>query len=403
MDCDVLIVGAGPAGCAAGAASAKRGARTLVIDRKKEIGTPVQCGEVVSSSLLSQSGLRLPPAAIAFRQDYTRFVLDRKWTLDNRSPYWKGLTVERKMFDKFLAEEAARLGAGVQADTCLVDLERDGDHVLSAKVRMRGREVDIEPKVVVAADGVHSTVGRLMGRNGFDRTDLATGVEFEMVSKRKLPPCMEIFIEPEIGLGYGWVIPKGDHRANVGFGQVGRRLSRRDALLDWIVQHPIVSSYFDDRCILEVKTGDAPVPDFEGGPSIGNVLFAGDAAGQTLAFVGEGIMPAYLCGECAGDVAAKAVFTGLEALGGYDGEVRQLVGTEMSLGSDLRDALVLIWTIDGLSGHQRALISGLVMNQVLGEGDMALFDDIPQDGDLWRLVKDRIKEQGQAIRLSKIK
>ncbi len=112
MDCDVLIVGAGPAGCAAGASSAKRGARTLVIDRKKEIGTPVQCGEVVSASLLKQSGLRLPPAAIAYRQDFTRFVLDRKWTLDNRSPYWKGVTVERKMFDKFLAEEAARLRRG---------------------------------------------------------------------------------------------------------------------------------------------------------------------------------------------------------------------------------------------------------------------------------------------------
>jgi digeranylgeranylglycerophospholipid reductase len=352
--------------------------------------------------LLSQSGLRLPPAAVAFRQNFTRFVLDRKWTLDNRSPYWKGVTVERKMFDKFLAEEAARMGAGVQADTCLVDLERDGDRVLSAKVRMRGREVEIEPKVVVAADGVHSTVGRLMGRNGFDRTDLATGVEFEMVSKRKLPPCMQIFIEPEIGLGYGWVIPKGDHRANVGFGQVGKRLSRRDALLDWIVQHPIVSSYFDDRCILEVKTGDAPVPDFEGGPSVGNVLFAGDAAGQTLAFVGEGIMPAYLCGGCAGEVAAKAVHEGVAALSSYDGEVRELVGTEMSLGSDLRDALVLIWTIDGLSGHQRALISGLVMNQVLGEGDMSLFDDLPQDDDLWKLVRDRIKVQGQSIRLSKV-
>jgi digeranylgeranylglycerophospholipid reductase len=402
MDCDVLIVGAGPAGCAAGAASAKRGARTLVIDRKKEIGTPVQCGEVVSSSLLSQSGLRLPAAAIAFRQDYTRFVLDRKWTLDNRSPYWRGVTVERKMFDKFLAEEAARSGAGVQADTCLVDLERNGDQVLRAKVRMRGREVEIEPKVVVAADGVHSTVGRLLGRNGFDRTDLATGVEFEMVSKRKLPPCMQIFIEPEIGLGYGWVIPKGDRRANVGFGQVGKRLSRRDALLDWIVQHPIVSSYFDDRCILEVKTGDAPVPDFEGGPAVGNVLFAGDAAGQTLAFVGEGIMPAYLCGGCAGEVAAKAVLNGVEALKGYDGEVRQLVGAEMSLGSDLRDALVLIWTIDGLSGHQRSLISGLVMNQVLGESDMSLFDDLPEDKDLWKLVKDRIKEQGQPIHLTKV-
>ena len=52
MDYDVLIVGAGPAGSAAAACSAKAGARTLLVDRKKEIGTPVQCGEVVE---------RLPP------------------------------------------------------------------------------------------------------------------------------------------------------------------------------------------------------------------------------------------------------------------------------------------------------------------------------------------------------
>ena len=59
-------------------------------------------------------------------------------------------------------------------------------------LRMRGEDVEVEPKMVVAADGVHSTVGKLMGRPGFDRTDLATGVEFEMVSKRKLPRCMQV-------------------------------------------------------------------------------------------------------------------------------------------------------------------------------------------------------------------
>jgi digeranylgeranylglycerophospholipid reductase len=403
MKYDVLIVGAGPAGSAAAACSAKAGARTLLVDRKKEIGTPVQCGEVVSASLLAHSGLRLPPGVALCRQSHTRFVLDRQWVLDNRSPYWRGVTVERKIFDKFLAQEAARMGASVQADSRLISMEMDGNIVKGAQIRMRGEDVEVEPKMVVAADGVHSTVGKLMGRPGFDRTDLATGVEFEMVSKRKLPRCMQIFIEPEIGLGYGWIIPKGEWRANVGFGQVGRRLSRRDALLDWIMGHPVVSSYFDDRSILEVKTGDAPVPDFNGGPALGNVLFAGDAAGQTLAFVGEGIMPAYMCGLCAGQAAAEAALNGLPCLDQYDTMVREAVGEEMSMGSDLRDALVLIWTLDGLSGQQRALISGLVMNQVIGEGDMGLIDDIPDERSLWEMVRERVRAQDLPIRLSKVR
>ena len=85
------------------------------------------------------------------------------------------------------------------------------------------------------------------------------------------------------------------------------------------------------------------------------MLFAGDAAGQTLAFVGEGIMPAYMCGLCAGQAAAEAALNGRPW--DHTIPVREAVGEEMSMGSDLRDALVLIWTLDGLSGQQRALIS----------------------------------------------
>ena len=307
QNCDVLVVGCGPAGSGAGRAAAESGARTIVIDRKREIGTPVQCGEIIGRSVLAMTDIDIPRYAQCCEQKYTRFIVDRKVQIDNHETYWQSVTVERKLFDKFLAEKAARSGAAVQSDTRLLSIEKDGDDISSCQLMVRGEKLEVEPKIVIAADGVHSTVSKLLGKELFSQGSVARGVEYEMVSRKRLPPCMQIFLEPEIGLGYGWIIPKGPFRANVGLGIVGGKVSRRGALTDWIGSHPIVSQYFDSEKILEVKTGDAPVPGFLGGPSSGNVLFTGDAAGQTLAFVGEGIMPSYICGTVAGRVAAAAV------------------------------------------------------------------------------------------------
>ncbi|HRU11857.1 MAG TPA: FAD-dependent oxidoreductase, partial [Methanomassiliicoccales archaeon] len=89
LDCDVLVVGAGPAGSGAARASALQGARTLMVDKKKEIGTPVQCGEVIGLELVKRSGMRIPESAIVARHAFTRFVLGREVIIDNHEPYWR--------------------------------------------------------------------------------------------------------------------------------------------------------------------------------------------------------------------------------------------------------------------------------------------------------------------------
>ncbi|OPY31477.1 MAG: Digeranylgeranylglycerophospholipid reductase [Methanomassiliicoccales archaeon PtaU1.Bin124] len=398
---DVLVVGAGPAGSGAARAAAQIGARTLMIDRKKEIGTPVQCGEVVGLSVVETAGIKLPPHAICARQNYTRFVVDRKAYVDNRSPYWRSATVERKIFDKHLAMEAAQHGSDVQADCRLVDAEVEDGRITSVQLRHRGKDVELKPRFIVAADGVHSTVAKAMGKEEYRGDSIASGVEYEMVAKKRLPPCMQIFIEPEIGLGYGWIIPKGQYRANVGLGLVGRSASRREFLSDWINEHPVVSNYFDADKVLEVKTGDAPVPGFEGGPVMGNVLFAGDAAGQTLAFVGEGIMPSYICGGIAGRIAGAAKND--SELESYDGAVREIMGEEMTLGSDLRDALVMVWEMPDLSDSQKSIISVMIMNELIGEEDMVMMDSVPDGRTLMAMMRQRIRESGKPIKLTGIR
>lgn len=364
-ECDVLVVGAGPAGSAAAATAAEGGVSTLLIDRKKEIGTPVQCGEVVGESLVKQLKLRIPPSAVASVQDHTRFLLDRRLVVTSREPYWRSITLERKIFDKLLAARAAEAGAHVHADARLVGVEmKDGD-VVRVDIIHQGKEVTVRPKVVVAADGVHSTLAKLMGVELFTEKAMAKGIEYEMVSTKRLPPGMQIFLEPEVGLGYGWIIPKGPHRANVGLAAIGLTGNRRDRLQDWLAANPVVLDHFDPDKVLEVKSGDAPLPGFLGGPRRGNVLFAGDAAGQTLAFVGEGILPSYACGHGAGAVAAAAVRLKDPArLDCYERAVEDLMGHELAKGGSLKDSILEVWTDDGIPEGDRTVLCGLLMSEI---------------------------------------
>ena len=207
-------------------------------------------------------------------------------------------------------------------------------------------------------------MARLLDLKLYPQDAMAKGIEYEMVAKKKLPTGMHIFLEPEVGLGYGWIIPKGPRRANVGLGVIGMEDTRRDAILDWAAGNPLVSEYFDLDQVLEVKSGDAPLPGFLGGPRQGNVLFAGDAAGQTLAFVGEGIMPSYACGTGAGAVAASAVRQrSMRKLECYDRAVKDLMGSELEKGAALKDAILGAWADDSISEGQRTMLCGLIMSE----------------------------------------
>ena len=66
---DVLVVGAGPSGSTAARHAALGGARTLMIEKRTEIGTPVRCGEGVAKRWLDEVGLEPSKAFIAHEVD----------------------------------------------------------------------------------------------------------------------------------------------------------------------------------------------------------------------------------------------------------------------------------------------------------------------------------------------
>jgi len=163
---DVLVVGAGPTGSTAAKYAARGGAGVLMIEKRSEIGTPVRCGEGVAKRWLEEIGLTASREFICHEVDGARIIAPDGTTLvldETRAGNECGYILERDLFDRFLAREAAKAGSEIMIKTSAVALLREDGRVVGARCEHMGDTFDVRAKVVIGADGFESQVGRWAG------------------------------------------------------------------------------------------------------------------------------------------------------------------------------------------------------------------------------------------------
>jgi digeranylgeranylglycerophospholipid reductase len=57
VDYDIVIIGSGPAGATTARVAAENGLRVLMVDKRQELGAPIQCSGAVSRHALEQTGV----------------------------------------------------------------------------------------------------------------------------------------------------------------------------------------------------------------------------------------------------------------------------------------------------------------------------------------------------------
>ncbi len=306
---DVVIAGAGPAGSGAAIAAAKEGLRVLMVEKRQEIGSPKRCGEGLSRSSLERMGLEYDPvwarrpiigtSVYAPNGKYVRY--------DGEDLGW---VVERKIFDKWLAEKAADAGARVQARTEVSSVLKEDGIVSGVKLSSFGNSWDVKCRILIACDGVESKVSRMAGLNTtLKPTDLVAGFQYEMAGIEIDPDRIELYFGNEVAPGgYVWIFPKGERVANVGIG-VRKPFARKTAkeyLDDWIRTKPGLKR----GSVLEANSGGVPVGGLMENMVLDNFMAAGDAAHHVNPIHGGGISEAYVGGRIAGEVAAEAIREG---------------------------------------------------------------------------------------------
>jgi len=325
---DVLVVGIGPGGAAAAGSAAAAGLEVLALEKKKRIGEPVQCAEFIPGPLaeyargegvLSQTiaGMKtcLPSGAVA-------------------ASAFPGLMVDRAAFDRALAARAGSAGAEIMVDTALVAVEPD-QHV--AWIRQDGQTRAIAYRALIAADGPHSMMARLLGLPALP----VIHTRQYTVALRESYTDTDIWLSNEFPGGYAWLFPKG-RLANLGLGADRHFEPDLKAPLEHLHAELVRQGRVDAE-VLQRTGGAIPVGGLRKNLHWKHVLFVGDAGGFTHPITGAGIAAAVQSGERAGLATAEYMAGAEHALDAYDEDMREQYGPTLTRAVKRRAYLAGHW------------------------------------------------------------
>ncbi len=266
LNYDVLVVGAGPAGSSAARFAARNGLKTLLIEKRPDIGSPVRCGEGVSKAWMPEVDLKPQDHWISdevkgariYGPSETKPIMLTAETAGNEVGY----VIERDKFDKYMAALAASEGADVWVKSPALSVIKDEDGKVSgAVIRHNGEMVPVHAKMVIAADGFESEFGRWAGLKSLilAKNDIISAIEYRMVGVDSDMDYTDFYLGSVAPAGYIWVFPKGPHEANVGIGvtisKMKDRWDVRNYLDNWIKAHP----GYNKGKIIQVITGGVSV------------------------------------------------------------------------------------------------------------------------------------------------
>ena len=307
IETDVLVIGLGPAGGAAALAAAQRGASVLAIDRRKEIGVPVQCAEWIPLALGRHAQ---GPGVLAQTITGMESVLPSGVSVRIHAP---GLMINRAAFDQALAHAALEAGAELQLNSTLRQLDVEQRR---AWVDTPQGPMECSYKLLIAADGPYSTVASELG---LPRQPVVHARQYVVPLKRPSDET-RIWLSPAYPGGYAWLFPKNGV-ANLGVGMDKSLASGLKTPLDLLHQKLAAEGLVGGEVI--ARTGGAiPVGGLRTGLVLEHVMLVGDAGGFTHPITGAGIHAAVSSGERAGQDAVDWLRGKSNALRDFECDMR---------------------------------------------------------------------------------
>jgi digeranylgeranylglycerophospholipid reductase len=315
---DVVVVGAGSAGCVTARRCAELGLQTLLLDRKpkNEVGEKV-CGDEISKSHFEATGINYPTddeissiinGADVYPPNMTNELKVRGWS------DFDGWTVNRLTFGQRLLNEAIKAGVRFLPNIHVTEPSVIGDQVTGVHYKeLTAREdTTVKSKLVIDASGFAAVIRNKLDspliENDIHKSDIALCYREILTLKVPLaePEVARVFLGGDIApQGYAWIFPKGVQEVNAGVGITGGsgRGSPKTYFSAFKGKYPLLFK----SSVIDGKGGAVPVRRPLKSLVGNGVAFVGDAALQVNPIHGGGIGAGMRAGVILGEVAREAI------------------------------------------------------------------------------------------------
>jgi digeranylgeranylglycerophospholipid reductase len=310
---DVIIIGAGPAGsCTARYINPKHtGKRVLLLEAKKVVGIPMQCGEAIPTyqellTIFPEANCAelfdLPSEVYAGNIDGIKFKAPSG---KSYVAYLKGQMFHREKLDQYLFKLAVEHGASYRVDS---RVKRIDDHTVVTATEKFTAEI------IVGADGVYSIVSSSVP--AFDDNLDICPCAFVLAKGEFYADLIELWFEGRFPGGYFWLFPKNKiGEANIGLGMRGPTHVR--GLLNQVLEE--VAGMYNLK-IKQKGGGAVPLGGLKRKIVHQHIALVGDAAGMVFPTNGGGTGIAMMAGKWLGETIAQN-----KSLAEYEKKVRAVL------------------------------------------------------------------------------
>jgi geranylgeranyl reductase family protein len=318
---DVIVVGAGTAGCLAAKTTAAAGLKVCLVERKKreEIGEKI-CGDALGEHHLKNLGLEKPQGGelekriegikIYSPNSETVFAIEHE--------DFVGYLLNRRLFGQWLLRKALDEGAILLDQMqCLEPIvEKNSVTGIMAKNLKTSADIQLKSKVVVDASGFFSVVRRKLPKEfGIENEVANEDVEAcyreirQLKQETENSKYCEIYLNQKVTPGgYTWIFRKNGARVNAGLGICMR--SKFPNPKNQFYKHVLTKPLFEGSLLLNGGAWYDPTRrPLEN--MVGNgIAILGDAACLVNPIHGGGIGPSMLSGFLAGKTIIEALEKG---------------------------------------------------------------------------------------------
>jgi len=364
---DALVIGAGPAGCAAAIRLAEQGRRVLLLDRHRFPREKV-CGDGLTAdavACLARLGVEEAVRQAAHEVPGLVAYSPSKVEVEVPAPF---LTLRRERLDALLAERAVTAGAVFrQGEVSDVRERLDGTVVAG----VAGRAEPVRARFAAIATGATT---RLAKGLGLVAGGAPSGVGIRCYVRSPVVLDRMVTFYPVCLLpGYAWAFPMGGGEYNVGCATLRWRhrawRSLSQALMAVLAQLPLTRELLERAETVTPPRGAMLRCGLEGVRRlvVGRIVAIGETIGSTLPFTGEGVAMAIRTGEMAAEAIGNALAADSPALlNAYPAQVEATLRPRYLAYRAAQAAAAVPWLNDFLARHSRegGVLRGLLTGVV---------------------------------------